>query len=96
MCIRDSASVARALAWHGWGHLDAPISEKVLVVFIETLETIVGYVSNTLSFLRVAAFSLNHAALALAVFTPVSYTHLDVYKRQVHPTPGQDEWRSYP
>ena len=58
-----------ALAWHGWGHLDAPISEKVLVVFIETLETIVGYISNTLSFLRVAAFSLNHAALALAVFT---------------------------
>jgi V/A-type H+-transporting ATPase subunit I len=58
-----------ALAWHGWGHLEAPVSEKVLVVFIETLETIVGYVSNTLSFLRVAAFSLNHAALALAVFT---------------------------
>ena len=58
-----------ALAWHGWGHLDAPPAEKVLVVFIETLETIVGYVSNTLSFLRVAAFSLNHAALALAVFT---------------------------
>lgn len=61
-----------ALAWHGWGHLEAPISEKVLVVFIETLETLVGYVSNTLSFLRVAAFSLNHAALALAVFTLAS------------------------
>ena len=58
-----------ALAWHGWGHLEAPIAEKVLVVFIETLETLVGYVSNTLSFLRVAAFSLNHAALALAIFT---------------------------
>lgn len=58
-----------ALAWHGWGHLEAPVAEKVLVVFIETLETIVGYVSNTLSFLRVAAFSLNHAALALAIFT---------------------------
>ena len=28
-----------------------------------------GYVSNTLSFLRVAAFSLNHAALAIAVMT---------------------------
>lgn len=39
------------------------------MVFIETLETLVGYVSNTLSFLRVAAFSLNHAALALAIFT---------------------------
>ena len=58
-----------ALAWFGWRHLDAPVGEKVLVVFIETLETIIGYVSNTLSFLRVAAFSLNHAALSIAVLT---------------------------
>jgi V/A-type H+-transporting ATPase subunit I len=58
-----------ALALHGWRHLDAPLGEKVLVVFIETLETIIGYVSNTLSFLRVAAFSLNHVALAIAIFT---------------------------
>jgi V/A-type H+-transporting ATPase subunit I len=57
------------LAWHGWRQLDAPVGEKVLVVFIETLETIIGYVSNTLSFLRVAAFSLNHVALAIAIFT---------------------------
>jgi V/A-type H+-transporting ATPase subunit I len=62
------ASLA-ALAVHGWRHLQAPLGEKVLVVFIETLETIIGYVSNTLSFLRVAAFSLNHVALAIAVFT---------------------------
>jgi len=58
-----------ALAWYAWRHLDAPIGEKILVVFIETLETIIGYVSNTLSFLRVAAFSLNHVALSIAVFT---------------------------
>ncbi len=57
------------LAWHSWRHQDAPASEKVLVVFIETLETVVGYLSNTLSFLRVAAFSLNHVALSIAVFT---------------------------
>lgn len=57
------------LAWHGWVHLDSPLAERVLVVSIETLETIIGYISNTLSFLRVAAFSLNHAALALAIFT---------------------------
>jgi V/A-type H+-transporting ATPase subunit I len=62
------ASLA-ALAVYGWRHLAAPAGEKVLVVFIETLETIIGYVSNTLSFLRVAAFSLNHAALSLAVLT---------------------------
>ena len=28
-----------------------------------------GYLANTLSFLRVAAFALNHVALSLAVFT---------------------------
>ena len=48
---------------------DAPIGERILVAFIETFETITGFVSNTLSFLRVAAFSLNHVALAIAVFT---------------------------
>ncbi|MCU7906684.1 MAG: V-type ATP synthase subunit I [Candidatus Thiodiazotropha sp. (ex Epidulcina cf. delphinae)] len=48
---------------------DASIGERILVAFIETFETITGYASNTLSFLRVAAFSLNHVALAIAVFT---------------------------
>jgi V/A-type H+-transporting ATPase subunit I len=58
-----------ALAWHSWQHQQAPMSEKILVVVIETLETLIGYVSNTLSFLRVAAFSLNHVALSIAIFT---------------------------
>jgi V/A-type H+-transporting ATPase subunit I len=58
-----------AIAWFAWRHLTAPSGEKILVVAIETLETIIGYVSNTLSFLRVAAFSLNHVALSIAVFT---------------------------
>jgi len=40
-----------------------------LIVFIETLDTVIVYLSNTLSFLRVSAFSLNHAALAIAIFT---------------------------
>ncbi|MEY6433553.1 V-type ATPase 116kDa subunit family protein [Thioalkalicoccus limnaeus] len=57
------------LAWYNWRHLDAPVAERVLVVFIETLETVIGYASNTLSFLRVAAFSLNHVALSIAIFT---------------------------
>ncbi|MES9943128.1 MAG: V-type ATPase 116kDa subunit family protein [Candidatus Thiodiazotropha sp. 6PLUC2] len=48
---------------------EASIGERLLVAFIETFETITGYASNTLSFLRVAAFSLNHVALAIAVFT---------------------------
>lgn len=48
---------------------EAPVGERILVAFIETFETVTGYISNTLSFLRVAAFSLNHVALAIAVFT---------------------------
>lgn len=47
----------------------APPGERILVATIETFETLTGYISNTLSFLRVAAFSLNHVALAIAVFT---------------------------
>jgi V/A-type H+-transporting ATPase subunit I len=47
----------------------SPWGERLLVALIGTLETVIGYVSNTLSFLRVAAFSLNHVALAIAVFT---------------------------
>ena len=62
------ASLA-ALSWYSWRQMDAPVSEKILVVFIETLETVIGYTSNTLSFLRVAAFSLNHVALSIAVLT---------------------------
>ena len=58
-----------ALAGYAWRHLEAPLGEKILVVFIETLETVIGYISNTLSFLRIAAFSLNHVALSIAVFT---------------------------
>ena len=51
-----------------WQQLKAPAGERLLVVMVEGFETIVGYVSNTLSFLRVAAFSINHVALAVAVF----------------------------
>jgi V/A-type H+-transporting ATPase subunit I len=46
----------------GWG-------ERILVTAIETLETGINLFANTLSFMRVAAFSLNHVALALAIFT---------------------------
>jgi V/A-type H+-transporting ATPase subunit I len=56
------------LGYH-WGHVRAPLGEKIIVVFIEGFETLLGFVANTLSFLRVAAFSLNHVALAVAVFT---------------------------
>lgn len=47
----------------------AGLGERILITLIETLETGTSLFSNTLSFMRVAAFSLNHVALALAVFT---------------------------
>jgi len=54
--------------FYKWEEAHATIGEKIIIVLVETLETVVGNVSNTLSFLRVAAFSLNHVALMLAVF----------------------------
>ncbi len=54
---------------HIWHENDVPLGERILIVVIEGFETVVKYISNTLSFLRVAAFSLNHVALAIAVFT---------------------------
>ena len=52
-----------------WYENQMPFAERLLVTLIEGLESIINYLANTLSFLRVAAFSLNHVALAIAVFT---------------------------
>ena len=43
-----------------------------MIALMEAYEAIMAYVSNTLSFLRLAAFSLNHVALCVAVFTVAS------------------------
>jgi len=52
-----------------WFENKIPFGERVLVTLIEGFDSVLSYVANTLSFLRVAAFSLNHVALAIAVFT---------------------------
>lgn len=52
-----------------WRHQHSPFGERLLVVAVEGFETFLNYISNTLSFLRVAAFGLNHVALSIAVFT---------------------------
>ncbi|HNQ04446.1 MAG TPA: V-type ATPase 116kDa subunit family protein [Thiobacillaceae bacterium] len=57
-----------AVAVFKWMETRAGLGEKVLVTAIETLEAAINLFANTLSFMRVAAFSLNHVALALAVF----------------------------
>jgi len=56
------------IVYFQWQQSSGGLVERVLVVFIEALEHIISNVSGTLSFLRVAAFSLNHIALAAAVF----------------------------
>jgi len=53
---------------------EKPALEHGLMVFImegfvEILETISSYISNTVSFLRVGAFALSHAVLSFIVFT---------------------------
>jgi len=57
---------------HEWRHTTAGLFERILVVFIQSLEQVISSVSGTLSFLRVAAFTLNHIALAAAVFSIAS------------------------
>ncbi|MDR9435787.1 MAG: V-type ATPase 116kDa subunit family protein [Thiohalophilus sp.] len=58
-----------AILVHGWVSSSSSRGERTLVILIEAFETVIGYFSNTLSFLRVAAFSINHVALIVAVFT---------------------------
>ncbi|MDR2178434.1 MAG: V-type ATP synthase subunit I [Treponema sp.] len=53
---------------------ERPVLKEGLMVFImegfvEILETLSTYVSNTVSFLRVGAFALSHAVLSFIVFT---------------------------
>jgi V/A-type H+-transporting ATPase subunit I len=54
--------------------LERPVLEHGLMVFImegfvEILESVSTYISNTVSFLRVGAFALSHAVLSFIVFT---------------------------
>ena len=60
------------IMFYKWRKLESPLGERALVVSVEGFESIMNYLANTLSFLRVAAFSLNHVALAVAVFTLAS------------------------
>jgi len=72
--LADPAGVLAGLgivtiAAYKWFEAKAGLGERILVTAIETLETGINLFANTLSFMRVAAFSLNHVALALAIFT---------------------------
>ena len=46
----------------------APMGETLIVSAVEAFETVLGYVANTISFVRLAAFAIAHAAVLLASF----------------------------
>jgi V/A-type H+-transporting ATPase subunit I len=62
-----AAGLASVLAFN-WRASRGPLGERLLGVIIEGFESLIGFFANTLSFMRVAAFSINHGALAIAVF----------------------------
>jgi V/A-type H+-transporting ATPase subunit I len=47
------------------------IMDVILEGCIELMETLTGYLSGTVSFVRVGAFAISHAALCMAVFTVI-------------------------
>ncbi len=60
--------LATIVGYYGYRNRER-FTERLLVALMEGFETVLAYGANTLSFLRLAAFSLNHVALAVAVFT---------------------------
>ena len=77
----DAAALSAALFFIVFGHLiwriltaRRPLLTEGLFAFImegivEILETLSGYISNTVSFLRVGAFALSHAVLSFIIWT---------------------------
>ena len=53
--------------------------ERLLIALMDAYEFVMAYISNTLSFLRLAAFSLNHVALFIAIFTVANMLHTAGY-----------------
>lgn len=73
-------SALGAILYHTWRHnRAAPTWERMLISLMEAFESVMSYISNTLSFLRLAAFSLNHVALTIAIFTIGSMMHATGY-----------------
>ena len=66
LCGAVALAVMFGYQWH---RSPQPPGERALIALMGGFETLMGYFSGSLSFLRVAAFSLNHVALSLAVFT---------------------------
>jgi V/A-type H+-transporting ATPase subunit I len=69
-----------ALFVHSWQNSTlVGTGERILIALMAGYESIMAYISNTLSFLRLAAFSLNHVALSIAIFTVAGRLHTGGY-----------------
>jgi V/A-type H+-transporting ATPase subunit I len=66
--VAASIGLGAILVWN-WLENQGGVVERLLTVIIESFESVISFFANTLSFMRVAAFSINHVALALAVLT---------------------------
>ncbi|HET7832034.1 MAG TPA: V-type ATPase 116kDa subunit family protein [Gallionella sp.] len=74
------AAALGAIFTYSWQHnRGTVIGERLLIVLMEGFESVMAYISNTLSFLRLAAFSLNHVALSVAIFTVANMLHATGY-----------------
>lgn len=71
VCAALAAMFARS--WQR--NLNIAGAERLLIALMEGYESMMAYISNTLSFLRIAAFSLNHVALSIAIFTVANMLH---------------------
>ena len=58
----------RAKAEHAGAHAEGGMGEAVIESAVEALEAILGYLANTISFVRLAAYALSHAAVLMASF----------------------------
>jgi V/A-type H+-transporting ATPase subunit I len=61
------AGIAGILAYQ-WGEQSGRGAERAVTTLFSGLEAVLLYLTNTLSFIRIAAFSISHAAMALAIF----------------------------
>ena len=74
MCGRGSVSYTHLSGDPDWKNFS--VGEVLGTGFFELFETLLSYLTNTLSFMRVGAYAITHVGLMLVVHM------LDVYKRQ--------------
>jgi V/A-type H+-transporting ATPase subunit I len=60
--------LARCRPKHEGAHAEAGLGEAVVESAVEAFEAILGYLANTISFVRLAAYAMSHAAVLMASF----------------------------